>query len=69
VVRDLTGRPVLELLTERRMTEVRRLLRETDLPLGVVAATTGHRNATYLVRRFRARYGTTPERWRRSTRA
>jgi AraC-like DNA-binding protein len=69
VVRERTGRPVLEWLTERRMTEVRRLLRETDLPLGVVAATTGHRNATYLVRRFRARYGTTPERWRRSTRA
>jgi AraC-like DNA-binding protein len=69
VVRERTGRPLLEWITERRMTEVRRILRETDLPLAVVAANTGLRNATYLVRRFRDRYGITPERWRRSQRA
>lgn len=68
VVRERTGRPLLEWITERRMTEVRRMLRETDLPLGVVAARTGLRDATYLVRRFRERYGITPERWRRSQR-
>jgi AraC-like DNA-binding protein/mannose-6-phosphate isomerase-like protein (cupin superfamily) len=65
VVRERTGRPLLEWITERRMTEVRRMLRETDLPLGVVAARTGLRDATYLVRRFRHRYGITPQRWRR----
>ncbi|MFC4003933.1 AraC family transcriptional regulator [Prauserella oleivorans] len=69
LVRKRTGRPLLEWITERRMTEVRRMLRETDLPLGVVAARTGLRDATYLVRRFRARYGITPERWRRDERA
>lgn len=69
VVRERTGRPLLEWITERRMTEVRRMLRETDLPLGVVAARTGLRDATYLVRRFRQRYGITPQRWRRSQRA
>ena len=68
VVRQRTGRPLLEWITERRMVEVRRMLRETDLPLGVVAARTGMRDATYLVRRFRRRYGITPERWRRSQR-
>ncbi len=68
VVRERTGRPLLEWITERRMTEVRRMLRETDLPLGVVAARTGLRDATYLVRRFRDRYGITPQRWRRSQR-
>lgn len=68
-IRERTGRPLLEWLTERRMTEVRRMLRETDLPLGVVAARTGLRDATYLVRRFRDRYGTTPQRWRLSQRA
>lgn len=67
-VRERTGRPVLEWITERRMTEVRRMLRETDLPLGVVAARTGLRDATYLVRRFRDRYGITPQRWRLSQR-
>jgi AraC-like DNA-binding protein len=51
------------------MTEVRRMLRETDLPLDAVAARTGLRDATYLVRRFRNRYGITPQRWRRTERA
>ncbi|MFC7375064.1 MULTISPECIES: helix-turn-helix transcriptional regulator [unclassified Brachybacterium] len=69
VVRARTGRPLLDWITERRMTEVRRLLRETDLPLGVIAAQTGLREATYLVRRFRALYGVTPQRWRRDQRA
>ncbi|MFD2027459.1 AraC family transcriptional regulator [Promicromonospora aerolata] len=68
VVRERTGRTLLEWITERRMTEVRRMLRDTDLPLGVVAAQTGLRDATYLVRRFKDRYGTTPARWRRSER-
>jgi AraC-like DNA-binding protein len=69
VLRQRTGRPLLEWITERRMTEVRRMLRETDLPLDAVAARTGLRDATYLVRRFRARYGITPQRWRRTERA
>ena len=43
------------------------MLRETDLPLGVVASRTGLRRH-YLVRRFRDRYGITPQRWRRSQR-
>jgi len=69
VLRRRTGRPLLEWITERRMTEVRRMLRETDLPLDAVAARTGLRDATYLVRRFRDRYGITPHRWRRTERA
>ncbi|WP_233257087.1 AraC family transcriptional regulator [Promicromonospora sp. AC04] len=69
VVRERTGRTLLEWITERRMTEVRRMLRDTDLPLAVVAARTGLRDATYLVRRFKDRYGITPDRWRRNERA
>ncbi len=69
VIRERTGRPLLEWITERRMTEVRRMLRDTDAPLDVIAARAGLRDATYLVRRFRGRYGITPERWRRSQRA
>ena len=68
VVRERTGRPILEWITERRMTEVRRLLRETDLTLAVIAERTGLRDASYLVRRFRERHGTTPEQWRRRER-
>jgi AraC-like DNA-binding protein/mannose-6-phosphate isomerase-like protein (cupin superfamily) len=69
VLRRRTGRPLLEWITERRMTEVRRMLRETDLSLDAVAARTGLRDATYLVRRFRDRHGITPQRWRRTERA
>lgn len=52
--------------TERRMTEVRRLLRETNLSFDAVAARTRLRDATYLVRRFRARDGVTPQGRRRA---
>ena len=69
VLRRRTGRPLLEWITERRMTEARRMLRETDLPLDVVATRCGLRDASYLVRRFRNRYGITPQRWRRGERA
>ncbi|WP_189050796.1 AraC family transcriptional regulator [Micromonospora sonchi] len=69
LLRRRTGRPLLEWIIERRMAEVRRMLRETDLPLDAVAARTGLRDATYLVRRFRDRYGITPQRWRRTQRA
>lgn len=65
VMRERTGRTVLDWLTERRMAEARRLLMETDLPLAVVAARTGFRDAAYLTRRFRAWHGSTPQAWRR----
>lgn len=68
VVRERTGRTVLEWLTERRMIEARRLLVETDLPVALVAERTGHRDAAYLVRRFREQHGVTPARWRRAAR-
>lgn len=69
VLRRRTGRTLGEWITERRLTEVRRLLRETELPLGVIAVQTGLGDASYLVRRFRGRFGVTPERWRRSQRS
>ncbi|GIG20306.1 hypothetical protein Cch01nite_10300 [Cellulomonas chitinilytica] len=69
VVRERSGRTVLEWLTERRMIEARRLLSETDLPVAVVADRTGYRDSTYLVRRFREQHGVTPIQWRRQTRA
>ncbi len=69
VVRERTGRTVGEWITERRLSEARRLLAETDLPLAAVAQRTGHRDAGYLARRFKERYGTTPVRWRRAGRA
>ncbi|WP_425955432.1 AraC family transcriptional regulator [Xylanimonas sp. McL0601] len=69
VMRERTGRTVLDWLTERRMSEARRLLAETDLPLAAIAARTGFRDAAYLTRRFRTWHGMTPLRWRQGTRA
>ena len=65
VIRQRTGHTLLDWLTERRLTEARRLLRETDLPLSVISTRTGLTDPGYLVRRFKARYGVTPDRWRR----
>ncbi|GGR63894.1 AraC family transcriptional regulator [Nocardioides luteus] len=65
VIRQRTGRTLLDWLTERRLTEARRLLRETDLPLSVISVRAGLGDPGYLVRRFKARYGITPDRWRR----
>lgn len=69
MLRRRTRRPLLEWISERRMSEVRRLLRETELSLDALAARTGLRDATNLVRRFRDRYVIAPRRWRQSQRA
>ncbi|MBL0886096.1 AraC family transcriptional regulator [Myceligenerans indicum] len=69
VVRERSGRTLGEWLVERRLTEARRLLLETDLPLGAVAARTGLTDGAYLGRRFRRRYGISPARWRRERRS
>jgi AraC-like DNA-binding protein len=67
-VRELTGRTALDWITERRLTEARRLLADTDLGFDAVARRSGLGDAGYLGRRFRTRYGITPLAWRRSQR-
>lgn len=67
MIRERTGRTVLDWITERRMGEVRRLLAETDLSVRSIASRTGHRDGEYLTRRFRDRYAVTPSQWRRLT--
>jgi AraC-like DNA-binding protein len=69
VVRRKTGRSVQRWITERRMAEARRLLRETDLTIEAVAASVGYRNPSYFIRHFRRDHTLTPAIWRRQTRA
>ncbi|MCV2490725.1 AraC family transcriptional regulator [Geodermatophilus sp. YIM 151500] len=69
VVGQRTGRTVQQWITERRMTEARRLLAGTDLSVHAIAGRVGYRDAGYLIRRFRAAHGVTPEEWRRAGRA
>jgi AraC family transcriptional activator of pobA len=69
VVRRKTGRTAQRWITERRMTEARRLLRETDLTIDAVAADSGYRQSSFFIKLFRRDHGLTPAAWRRRTRA
>jgi AraC family transcriptional regulator, transcriptional activator of pobA len=69
VVRRKTGRSVQRWITERRMAEARRLLRETGLTIEAVAANVGYREPSYFIKHFRRDHTVTPAIWRRQTRA
>jgi AraC family transcriptional activator of pobA len=68
VVRRKTGRTVQRWISERRMAEARRLLRQTDLTVEVIAARTGHRQPSFFIKQFRRDHSTTPAAWRRAER-
>lgn len=63
-----TGRTVQQWITERRMTEARRLLTGTDLTVAATAVRCGYRDAGYFIRRFKRDHGVTPTQWRRTGR-
>ena len=69
VVRRKTGRSVQRWITERRMAEARKLLRETDLTVEAVAARTGYRQPSFFIKHFRRDHTLTPAAWRQRTRA
>lgn len=69
VVRRKTGRSVQRWITERRMAEARRLLRETALPVEAIAARAGYRHPSYFIKHFRRDHTVTPAAWRRGVRA
>ncbi|RAG87340.1 AraC family transcriptional regulator [Streptacidiphilus pinicola] len=66
VVRQRTGRTVVDWITERRMAEARRLLSGTDLPVAEIARRVGLPDAGYFARVFRAGHGTSPRAWRQA---
>jgi AraC family transcriptional activator of pobA len=66
VVRRRTGRTVQQWLTERRLTEARRLLADSRLTVAAVATRVGYQDAGYFIRRFRAAHGVSPSVWRRA---
>jgi AraC family transcriptional activator of pobA len=55
-------------IAERRMTEARRLLVETDLPVEEVGRRVSYKDSGYFVRTFRRAHGATPLGWRRAGR-
>lgn len=64
VVRRRTGRTVQEWIAERRMTEARSLLAETDLAIAEIARRVGIADPAYFARLFHRRHGVPPRRWR-----
>ena len=58
------GHPLSEELSQLRLKEASRLLRDTDLKLESVALESGFGTASYLCRVFRKHFGETPSRYR-----
>lgn len=65
-VRRRTRRTVQAWIVERRMSEARRLLVETDLSVQDVGAQVGIPDPSYFIRRFRHAHGVPPLRWRQA---
>ncbi|WP_075097686.1 helix-turn-helix domain-containing protein [Sandaracinus amylolyticus] len=66
VVRQQTGLTVVEWITERRMEEARRRLRDTDEDVAIVAERIGYRSTNHFIRQFRRAHDLTPGAWRRT---
>lgn len=60
------GRSAHDLLAERRIFEARRLLTETDQPVGRIGASLGFASAAYFARAFQHMTGHSPTAFRRS---
>lgn len=64
--RSSCGRTALELLTERRLFEARRLLAETQTPVQDIARALGYSSAGYFTRNFTQGTGLAPSAYRKS---
>ncbi len=64
--REVTGTSILEAILARRLDEVKRLLRDTDMRISEIAARCGYRDANYLKNLFKKRFGMTMREWRSS---
>jgi AraC family transcriptional regulator, transcriptional activator of pobA len=68
MVRRRTGRTVVDWILDRRMSEARVLLAETDLPVTDIARRIGIVDPGYFARLFRRVHGVPPRRWRAAVR-
>ena len=64
VCRKVAGRPALDILTDRRHFEARRLLRDTNIQISEIARQSGFTSAAYFTRAFRSRTGQSPSEFR-----
>lgn len=64
--RETCGRSAIDLLQDRRIFEARRLLAETDTPVGRIGESLGFASAAYFTRAFQNLTGLSPSAFRRS---
>lgn len=64
VCRQVSGRAALDILSDRRHFEARRLLRDSRLQISDIAKQTGFASAAYFTRAFRSRSGQSPSEFR-----
>jgi AraC-like DNA-binding protein len=64
--RRYTGRSLIEFLNEVRIDQARRLLVETEEPIGTIALAVGFGNLSHFNRQFRKKTGYAPRDYRRS---
>ena len=64
VCRKGAGRPALDILTDRRHFEARRLLRDSNIQISEIARQCGFTSAAYFTRAFRSRTGQSPSEFR-----
>ncbi len=60
------GRPIASYMKEHRMKEAARLLRQTDLPIGEIAAQVGYENSSKFTQAFREIRGILPKDYRKA---
>ncbi len=64
LVRRQTGKTVNQWIVERRISEARRLLLDTNQTGNEIALSVGYQNEGHFFRQFRQYHGTTPQVWR-----
>ena len=64
-IKKNTGRTYKELLQEKRMNQARYLLDNTGLPVANIIESVGYDNTSYFYRKFRERYGMSPNEYRK----
>lgn len=65
VFKETVGMGVSEYVTERRMREAQKLLRDTDMTVVIIAMEVGYVDCGYFNKLFKKRYGVTPLEYRR----
>lgn len=66
LIKQQTGHTFKELLQEKRFSKALQLLAQSSLPIEEIVSAVGYDNTSYFYRRFRTKYGMSPNAYRKS---